>query len=245
MDTVPANLALVHGRRPLRPLGIALMGAIVTVAALGAFLWNADSARAGGCTITWVGDLDDDWHKTVVVDDVIVDTNWSNNLLPTAGDHVCLNNLSGPYTVDLGAAATVSQYSIQSQATLEVNGAVLRALADSTNAGTIRLTNGGAEVRTEDGTTGTTETLTNTGAGTITFRAGGSAGAALHLRRPAQPGHDLGRPPRGDVHAAQRESQAEADQPRDVDRGERRALWMSSTRSCVREAAGRSTARGR
>ena len=176
MDTVPANLGLVHGRRPLRPLGIALMGAIVTIAALGAFLWNADSARAGGCTITWVGDLDDDWHKTVVVDDVIVDTNWSNNLLPTAGDHACLNNLSGPYTVDLGAAATVSQYSIQSQATLEVNGAVLRALADSTNAGTVRLINGGAEVRTEDGTTGTTETLTNTGAGLISFRAGGSAG---------------------------------------------------------------------
>ncbi len=176
MDTAHANPALVPGRRARRPLGIALIGAIVTVAALGAFLWSTDSARASGCTINWVGDLDADWNKTVVVDDVIVDTNWSNNLLPTTSDHVCLNNLGGPYTVNLGAAATVSHYSIESQATLAINGGAFRALANSTNAGTIRLTNGGAELRTEDGTTGTTETLTNTVAGTISFPAGGSAG---------------------------------------------------------------------
>ncbi len=53
------------------------------------------------------------------------------------------------------------------------NGGILRSLTDYTNAGTITLKGDGAEIRTEDGTTGTTETLTNLSTGTIAYAGTG------------------------------------------------------------------------
>ena len=53
------------------------------------------------------------------------------------------------------------------------NGGILRSLTDYTNAGTITLKGDGAEIRTANGTTGTTETLTNLGTGTIAYAGTG------------------------------------------------------------------------
>ena len=93
-------------------------------------------------------------------------------------------------------------------------GGRLEAQADYTNAGTITLTGADAEIRTENGNNANTETLTNTG----TIAYAGASGIEIHLRRSAQPGHDLGRSPRRAHPAALGEPSAQAHQ-----RGERNA----------------------
>ncbi len=130
----------------------------------------AASSRASGCTITWVGDVDGNWHGS----DGPSDTNWDDDTLPGAGDHVCLNTLGAPYSVTLGANATVDHYTIQAGATLAVTGVVFRATTDSTNAGTIRLIENGSQLLTEDGDAAGAETLVNTG--TIAIPDVGGAG---------------------------------------------------------------------
>ena len=120
------------------------------------------TASASGCTITWVGDVNDDWFGGTSP----TDTNWDDNTFPDGSDHVCVN--SG--TVQLNTPTQVSHYSIAGPATLNIGDSdVLTALADSTNAGTINLTANSSELRTENGNGAAAETLTNTG----TIAAGG------------------------------------------------------------------------
>ena len=145
------------------------LAAFVILVTAWVLLSTPTPAAASGCTITWVGDVNNNWHHSDSGD-----TNWDDDTLPDGNDHVCLeNDQGGPYTVQLNAGATVNHYSIQSQATLAIGGGVIfRALADSSNAGTISLSGNASEVRTENGTAADTETLTNTATGTIAYPAG-------------------------------------------------------------------------
>ena len=146
----------------------------------------------------------------------------TGNIDVQAGDHPITGNVPAGISIDVEG------------------GGRLNSQTDYTNAGTITLNGADAEIRTANGNNANTETLTNTG--TIAYC--GLHRHRVHRRRPAQPGHDHGRPSRGDVRAARRVSQAEADQRRDDKRGDRRQLKILN--AILRQtAAGRSTARAR
>ena len=62
------------------------------------------TASANTCTISWVGDVDDRWYGGTETD-----TNWREDRLPGAGDHVCISpgatvRISSPVTI--GALTT-------------------------------------------------------------------------------------------------------------------------------------------
>lgn len=130
------------------------------------------SSRAAGCTITWVGDVNGNWYGGTSGSD----TNWDNNLFPTATDDVCINNTGAqPVTVD--GNTVIKDYTIGAGASVVIPAQrTLRATANSTNSGTISLTDQNATLSTENADDTNTETLTNTSTGTISIPAGGLDG---------------------------------------------------------------------
>ncbi len=132
-------------------LRIALAIAAVLAAAALAVVLPAAS-RASGCTITWDGGASGSWTTA---------TNWTDDRLPNASDHTCIG---GGAAVTLSSPVTIDHFGVASGASLTITGVRLRAVADSTNAGTITLAGNGAALSVENGVAANAETLTNTGA---------------------------------------------------------------------------------
>ena len=153
----------------------AVVFAATLAAALG-LLASQAQAQTPACTISWVGDVDDNWHGATAGPN----TNWTGDRIPDQTDFVCLNNHAAPYTVRLVGSNPSGQtggYRIESDVTVVLEGtgpgySTLSARQDSTNAGTIRMAEPSLLfVSNSNLFAGQISTLTNTG--TISFPAGG------------------------------------------------------------------------
>jgi VCBS repeat-containing protein len=152
----------------MRGLGATIgIASVLAVLILGALAHPDAADAAPACTITWVGDVDNDWNGSQNFGQPTQNTNWSGNRFPNADDHACLENDAAPYTVRLLRDVTVDLYTIEAGVTLEIDGsdafdrAALRADDNSTNAGTIRLLNRSSLATNSVQVPGAT--LTNTG----------------------------------------------------------------------------------
>lgn len=154
-------------------------GVLVGLGGLVGLTLLADPAAAQvGCTITWDGQLGDDWMSLQPFgpgpeDDV---TNWTPNRLPSSTDHACLPSGSTAVLRN-NNSAIVLRYTISAGASLTVDGNLggggLEAREDSSNAGTLSVT-GPRTLSFYDGDPNNSEGLTNTG--TLRFPTGGAAG---------------------------------------------------------------------
>ncbi len=159
----------IDGRRFNLTRGARRFSLAFAIAFIGVLAQLAGSAQGQGpaCTISWVGDVNDNWYGTGANG-----TNWTSDRIPNDQDFACLDNQASPYTVRIAGSGlgghTTNGFRIESDVTVVLDSGGTQPVSltareqPATNAGTIRMS-GPSFLGTAS--------LTNTG--TISIPAGG------------------------------------------------------------------------